>query len=59
MSQLKRQITVLQQELEQERKINEENRNEMRQLEQDMMSLGEVGTNTENTLQNKLDDLFA
>lgn len=58
MGQMDRKIKALEQELVKERKINDENRQEMLALEQDIATVGQNGNNRECDLQNKLDEQY-
>ena len=56
---LQRQISLLTQELDQERVTNNENKIEMEKLVKDVEMISQMGTNRECDLQRKLDEQFA
>ena len=56
---LQRQISLLSQELNQERVTNNENKIEMEKLVKDVEMISQMGTNRECDLQRKLDEQFA
>ena len=58
MGQMERKIRQLENELAKERRVNEENRMEMVQLEKEIEEIGKHGNNRECDLQNKLDEQY-
>ena len=59
IGQLQRKISILQQELDQERQTNQENKQEMEKMMSDINIISEMGTNREIVLQKKLDEQYA